>query len=182
MLFSKVLLPLAALLSAGIASDPAPHDQHARGLWSYEGYSAKQVIDALDLTYRDDNRYFRRTLYDTSIIVYDRPIVSNIYFLIDKAIGGSYWHRLNGTQVFNYHTGAPLTVYLYHEHEKVVEKLILGPDVLAGQSPQIIIQPNVWQRSESRGKWTLAGASLSPGYVEWAYEVKPKGWNPVTWH
>ena len=43
---------------------------------------------------------------------------------------------------------------------------VLGPDVLAGQSPQVVVPAGVWQGSALRpgGRYALLGTTMAPGF------------------
>ena len=40
----------------------------------------------------------------------------------------------------------------------------LGPDVLAGDQPQVIVPPQHWQAARSMDAWSLVGCTVSPGF------------------
>ena len=40
----------------------------------------------------------------------------------------------------------------------------LGPDIAMGEVPQGAVRAGHWQAAESRGDWTLAGCTVSPGF------------------
>jgi len=51
-------------------------------------------------------------------------------------------------------------------------EVILGTDVLAGQSPQVVVPPNVWQGTmlEPGSEFILLGATMAPGFEYGDYE------------
>ncbi len=55
----------------------------------------------------------------------------------------------------------------------------LGPDVLAGQHPQLVVPPGQWQTAASLGAWTLVGCTVAPGFRFEGFELAPEHWRPV---
>jgi predicted cupin superfamily sugar epimerase len=54
----------------------------------------------------------------------------------------------------------------------------LGPDLLAGARPQVLVPDGVWQSAVSTGAWTLVGCTVSPAFVFEGFEMAPPGWQP----
>ncbi|MGB1235196.1 MAG: cupin domain-containing protein [Planktomarina sp.] len=55
-----------------------------------------------------------------------------------------------------------------------VERHILGPDLLEGQRPQIVVPKDHWQAAITRGDWTLVGCTVSPGF-----SLRGLKWRPL---
>jgi predicted cupin superfamily sugar epimerase len=56
---------------------------------------------------------------------------------------------------------------------------ILGGDIFDGQSPQVIIPANQWQRARSLGEWTLVGTTVAPAFSPDTFEMPdPGNWTP----
>ncbi len=47
-----------------------------------------------------------------------------------------------------------------------VERPVLGPDLAAGQRPQIVVPAGTWQGSRPAGEWALVGTTTAPPF-EW---------------
>lgn len=88
---------------------------------------------------------------------------SAIYYLL-RAPEFSAVHRLDRVEVYAYHAGAPAKMLLIDGDE--VREPVLGPDVRAGQRPQIVVPAGVWQASETLGEWTLLGTVVVPPYTD----------------
>jgi predicted cupin superfamily sugar epimerase len=54
----------------------------------------------------------------------------------------------------------------------------LGPDVLAGQHPQVLVPAGHWQAAEPLGGWVLVSCVVSPGFEFSGFELAPEGWSP----
>ncbi len=46
-----------------------------------------------------------------------------------------------------------------------VDACRLGPNLAAGEEPQLIVPAHAWQAAESLGDWTLVGCTVAPGFV-----------------
>lgn len=87
---------------------------------------------------------------------------SAIYFmLVDPMV--SALHRLTGDEIYHWYAGAPLRLLLLHPDGRA-EQPVLGPDVAAGQQPQLRVPAGVWQGSSSAGAWTLVGTTMAPPF------------------
>jgi uncharacterized protein len=90
---------------------------------------------------------------------------SAIYFLL-IAPDFSAMHRLTATEVYHWYAGSPLRLLLLGGAGDVSEP-VLGPDLAAGQRPQIVVPAGVWQGSDSTGEWSLVGTTTAPPF-DWA--------------
>lgn len=94
----------------------------------------------------------------------DRHSAAILYLLL--APDFSAVHRLDTTEVYHWHAGAPLRVLLLGPAGGVSEP-VLGPDVGRGQHPQLVVPAGTWQGSSSLGAWTLVGTTTAPPF-EWS--------------
>jgi predicted cupin superfamily sugar epimerase len=75
-------------------------------------------------------------------------------------------HVLDGPEVYHWHAGSPLRLLLLEPGGGVSEP-VLGPDVAAGQLPQLVVPAGVWQGSSpvgAPGAWTLLGTTMAPPF------------------
>ncbi|WP_232225402.1 cupin domain-containing protein [Leucobacter salsicius] len=87
---------------------------------------------------------------------------SAIYYLLaDPDFSGL--HALGSVEVYHWYAGAPLQLLLLHPDGRV-EEPVLGPDLAAGQRPQLVVGPGVMQGSSSSGSWSLVGTTMSPPF------------------
>ena len=106
----------------------------------------------------DEGGLFRRTHIDAHS--------SAIYYLL-LSPDFSAVHRLGATETYHWYGGAPLRLLLLHPDGGVSEP-VLGPDVAAGQRPQVVVPAGTWQGSSSGGEWTLVGTTTSPPF-DWTH-------------
>ena len=69
--------------------------------------------------------------------------------------------------MFHHYTGAPLALY-WIDSSGVMNKAILGKDLVKGQLPQVVMPAEVWfaQRIEEgeKGDFCLTGVTVAPGW------------------
>lgn len=87
-----------------------------------------------------------------------------IYYLL-AAGEFSALHRLAHLEIYAYHAGAPTRMLLLCPDGEV-RRPVLGPDLDAGQRPQIVVPAGVWQASETLGAWSLVGTVVVPPYTD----------------
>jgi uncharacterized protein len=123
--------------------------------------SAATVIQRLALKPHPEGGHFRETFRDARLVEAGRAASTAIYFLL---AGGerSRWHRIDATEIWHWYAGAPLILCINDAgHLMDVQ---LGPDLLAGAQPQVIVPARAWQMAESMGAWTLCGCTVAPGF------------------
>jgi predicted cupin superfamily sugar epimerase len=100
---------------------------------------------------------FRRTHIDAHS--------SAIYYLL-LAPDFSALHRLAATETYHWYAGSPLRLLLLGPDGRVIEP-VLGPDLAAGQRPQLVVPTGTWQGSSPAGEWSLVGTTTAPPF-DWA--------------
>jgi predicted cupin superfamily sugar epimerase len=91
---------------------------------------------------------------------YDGPRASAtaIYFLLAPG-EESRSHRVRSAEIWLWHSGGPLT--LQYDDETVT----LGPDVRAGERPQVVVPAGAWQAARPAGDQpVLVSCIVSPGF------------------
>ncbi|WP_114394977.1 cupin domain-containing protein [Oleisolibacter albus] len=101
-----------------------------------------------------------------------------IYFLL-QAGEYSHWHRVrDADEVWHWHAGAPLVLTVSpNGHDASAHHL--GPDLAAGQRPQLVVPAGHWQTAVSLGRWTLVGCTVSPAFEFASFEMAPPDWRPT---
>jgi len=139
--------------------------------------TAADLIRLLDLKPHPEGGHFRETFRDARRLDGSRAASTAIYFLLAQG-ERSHWHRLDATEVWHWHAGAPLVLELAAHDHGPVNRMTLGPDLAAGQRPQAIVPARTWQAAASLGEWTLVGCTMAPGFEFAGFELAPEGWNP----
>ena len=100
-----------------------------------------------------------------------------IYYLL-QAGEYSHWHRVDAAEIWHWYAGGPLTLTISPDgHDAAAHHL--GPEILAGQKPQVVVPAGHWQTAESLGGWTLVGCTVSPAFQFEGFELAPPDWRPV---
>ena len=125
-------------------------------------WDADAVIAALGLQPHPEGGHYRETFRDSVTDAAGRSASTAIYFLL-KAGEVSRWHKVDATEIWHWHAGAPLELGRARP-DGPAERLILGFDPPSGVLPQGIIPAGWWQQARSTGAWTLVGCTVAPGF------------------
>lgn len=100
-----------------------------------------------------------------------RLTATAIYYLLEPTTF-SELHRLRSDEIFHWYMGDPVEMLQLSPGGE--SKLIqIGPDLAAGQRPQVLAPRNVWQGSRllPGGRWALLGCTVAPGFEFEDYEA-----------
>lgn len=137
----------------------------------------KALVDKLGMQPHPEGGFFVETYRDVPADG-GRGAITQIHYLLP--VGEiSAWHRVtDATEVWHFEAGAPLTLTLSpNGHD--AENHVMGPDVLAGQRPHVVVPPGWWQTAESLGEWTLVGCTVAPAFEFSGFEMAPPDWRPT---
>lgn len=138
--------------------------------------SAVDIIARLELRPHPEGGHYRETFRDKRTDAQGRACSTSIYFLLARG-EISQWHRIDAVEVWHYYAGSPLTLRIAHDG-CAAHRVMLGPDVAAGERPQAIVPATAWQMAESTGDWTLVGCTVAPGFEFAQFEMAARGWEP----
>jgi predicted cupin superfamily sugar epimerase len=142
------------------------------------GQNAAAIIRLLDLRPHPEGGFFRETFRDPAQDARGRAVSTLIYFLLEAG-QRSHWHRVDAAEVWHFYAGAPLEIKISRPgHAASVHRL--GPDLTAGERPQLVIPAHDWQSAVSLGAWTLAGCGVAPGFEFSGFELAPPNWQPTS--
>lgn len=93
-----------------------------------------------------------------------RSVSTAIYYLL-KPGHVSELHVLPGDEVFHFYLGSPVRM-LQLWPDGSGQEVILGPDIAAGQVPQLVVPAGVWQGTRLVGDtgFALLGCTVAPGF------------------
>lgn len=134
--------------------------------------NAQDIIDTLGLTPHPEGGHYRETWVAQND---GRPTGTCIYFLL-AAGETSHWHRVDATEIWLYHSGAPLVLSLSETEAGPAQDHVLGPDLVTAR-PQIIVPENHWQAARSTGDFTLVSCTVSPGFQFEGFELAAAGFD-----
>ena len=140
--------------------------------------SAEDVRKLLDLTPNATCGYVRVTYVAKNEIAAGgmaapfadkRPVGSGLYFMVtpDEPVK---LHRIKNDQLYHYYMGDPLEVVLLRGEG---ERIVMGPDLRAGQHVQFFIPGNTFHTARVIGtrKWFLGGSTEWPGVLPEDVEI-----------
>ena len=130
----------------------------------------EEMIKRLELEPHPEGGAFRETWRDHTPGG-TRGTGTSIYYLL-RADERSRRHRIDATEIWHHYAGAPLELVV-EPAEGGRETVLLGPDLEAGERPQVIIPPHAWQSARSLGAWTLVGCTVSPAFEFEHFEIDP---------
>jgi predicted cupin superfamily sugar epimerase len=134
--------------------------------------TADQIIARLDLAPHPEGGHYRQTWVATNE---GRPTGTCIYFLL-KAGEASHWHKVDATEIWLWHAGAPLVLSMAETDEGPTTDHLLTPDLATG-APQIIVPEGHWQAARSTGDYTLVSCTVSPGFTFEGFTLAEPGFD-----
>lgn len=134
--------------------------------------TADDIIAHLNLAPHPEGGFYRQTWVAEN---QGRPVGTCIYFLL-KSGQSSHWHKVDATEIWLYHAGAPLILSLSATDDGPATDHLLTPDLSKG-APQIIVPENHWQAARTTGDYTLVSCTVSPGFDFAGFTLAPPGFD-----
>lgn len=134
--------------------------------------SRPPLAEKLGLAPHPEGGWFRETWRSPAVFTpgeYDSPRASAtcIYFLLEPG-ERSQWHRVRSTEIWLWHDGGPLTISLGGTADRPLDEpreVVLGADVAAAQSPQVLVPAGEWQSARpASDEHVLVSCVVSPGF------------------
>ncbi|NFI68604.1 cupin domain-containing protein, partial [Clostridium botulinum] len=92
-----------------------------------------------------------------------RILWTSIYFLLRNGEVSNF-HRLKSDEMWYYHSGSPLTIYMITPKGELITEQ-LGLDIEKGEKPQVLVPKNYIFGSAMNNKgYALVGCMVSPGF------------------
>lgn len=129
-------------------------------------------VQRLDLEPHPEGGWFRETW--RSDVTLDRSALPPVYdgsrsagtAILFVLMGDqqSAWHVVRSAELWMYHRGSPLILESGPDPDTATTHL-LGPDISAGEHPQLVVPPGYWQRARPRDpEPTLVSCVVVPGF------------------
>ena len=129
-------------------------------------------IKKLALEPHPEGGYYRETYRSTESIPRaglpnrfsaERNFSTAIYFLLESH-HRSHFHRIKSDELWHYHAGGPLAIYIIESSQLTVK--VLGPDPDKNESLQHFVPANCWFGAMclDNNSYTLAGCTVAPGF------------------
>lgn len=138
--------------------------------------TAQEIIERLGLTPHPEGGHYRQTWVAENA---GRPSGTCIYFLL-AAGERSHWHRVDATEIWLYHAGAPLVLSISETDVGPATEHLLSPNLAEG-APQIIVPQDHWQAARSTGDYTLVSCTVSPGFQFDGFTLADPGFDISTY-
>jgi predicted cupin superfamily sugar epimerase len=121
---------------------------HPEGGFYKEIYTSEETITSAEL----------KVDYEGSRILW-----TSIYFLLrDGEV--SNFHRLKSDEMWYYHSGSPLTIYMINPKGELITEQ-LGLNIENGEKPQVLVPKDYIFGSAMNNKgYALVGCMVSPGF------------------
>ena len=89
-----------------------------------------------------------------------RSLSTSIYFLLQKGEISAF-HRILSDELWYFHDGDPLEIFVIDEQGKLSRHLVgLTDEAL----PQVVIPHECWFASRTLGEYSLLGCNVAPGF------------------
>lgn len=134
--------------------------------------TAQEIIDHLNLQKHPEGGWYRETWRAQNE---GRATGTCIYFLLE-AEAPSHWHRVDATEIWLYHAGAPLILSISETDQGPATDQLLSPDLSKG-APQLIVPENHWQAARTTGDYTLVSCTVSPGFEFESFDLAVPGFD-----
>lgn len=134
--------------------------------------TAEEIIALLDLKPHPEGGHFRETFRDEGV---PRGTSTAIYYLL-KAGERSHWHRVDAAEVWHWYAGDALELAI--AANGATQTQTLGPNLQAGERPQLVVPRHAWQSARPLGRYTLVGCTVAPAFTFEGFEMAPPGWTP----
>jgi predicted cupin superfamily sugar epimerase len=125
---------------------------------------ARELIESLDLVPHPEGGFYRETFRSLRRVRtpegLERSALTTIEFLlVDR--GHSRWHRVLQDEIWSFHEGAPLELFVLSPAG--LERVPLGPP--SGDTrPTWVVPASHWQAARTTGDYTRVGCAMGPGF------------------
>ncbi|WP_124067110.1 cupin domain-containing protein [Clostridium sp. E02] len=135
-------------------------------------YTADYFIQKLDMIPHQEGGFYKEIEASTKNTPLNedgretqeiRKLWTSIYFLLrDGEV--SNFHRLKSDEMWYYHAGSSLTIYMINPNGELITKE-LGLDVEKGEQPQVLVPKGyIFGSAMNKEGYALVGCMVSPGF------------------
>lgn len=152
---------------------------------SGDGAMRPRLAELLDLAPHPEGGWFRETWRSDIRIPFaalpgypaGRSAGTAILYLLGPG-ESSAWHQVRSAELWFWHRGGPLTLTLGGAGSSPADpvELTLGAEVAAGQQPQALVPPGVWQAARPAAHTeVLVSCVVVPGFDFADFSLLPDG-------
>jgi uncharacterized protein len=132
--------------------------------------TAEYYINNLNMEAHVEGGYFKESFISNDEVRKDKKLWSSIYFLL-KTGEVSNFHRLKSDELWYYHDGEPLTIYMITPDGELVTSL-LGNNIENGETPQVLVPKGcIFGSAMNNEGYALVGCMVSPAFDYKEFEL-----------
>jgi len=132
--------------------------------------SAEYYIKNLNMDPHIEGGYFKESFISNDEVKKDKKLWSSIYFLL-RTGEVSNFHRLKSDELWYYHDGEALTIYMITPEGELVTRQ-LGKNIENGETPQILVPKGyIFGSAMNNDGYTLVGCMVSPAFEYDEFEL-----------
>lgn len=132
--------------------------------------SAEYYIKNLNMNPHIEGGYFKESFISNDEFKQDKKLWSSIYFLL-RTGEVSNFHRLKSDELWYYHDGQALTIYMITPEGELIIKQ-LGKDIENGETPQVIVPKGcIFGSAMNNNGYSLVGCMVSPAFEYNEFEL-----------
>jgi uncharacterized protein len=125
--------------------------------------NAQYYIENLEMTPHVEGGYFKESFLSTDNAKENKKLWSSIYFLL-KTGEVSNFHRLKSDELWYYHDGEALTIYMISPEGELVTKQ-LGINIENGEVPQVLVPKGyIFGSAMNNDGFALVGCMVAPAF------------------
>ena len=137
-------------------------------------YTADYFIQKLDMTPHIEGGYYKECLLSTDPVqregISSKTLWSSIYFLLQTG-EVSHFHRLKSDEIWYFHSGMPLTIYMISPKGELICKQ-LGLNISKGASPQVLVPKGyIFGSALNEDGYSLVGCMVAPSFSYEDFEL-----------
>ena len=100
----------------------------------------------------------------------DKKLWSSIYFLLETGEVSNF-HRLKSDELWYYHDGEALTIYMITPEGELITKK-LGKNIEKGEAPQVLVEKGcIFGSAMNNDGYALVGCMVSPAFQYDEFEL-----------
>ena len=132
--------------------------------------NAEYYIKNLEMIPHVEGGYFKESFLSEDNVRENKKLWSSIYFLL-RTGEVSNFHRLKSDELWYYHDGEALTIYMISPQGKLITKQ-LGTDIENGESPQVLVPKDyIFGSAMNKDGFSLVGCMVAPAFEYEEFEL-----------
>ena len=125
-------------------------------------FSAEDIIRELSLSPHPEGGFFRETF--RAPLKEGKSASTAIYYFLPADTFSAFHKLKDADEIWHYYLGDPVDIHILQENGTYLITR-LGPNILAGEKPHVIIPANTLQAAVVSGKeFSLCGCTVAPGF------------------